>query len=64
MGRESARESGGAGGNPVTAPGRVDSRICLVCAQPAEDLICTACRARIQGEALERRREEKRRTPG
>jgi len=38
---------------PVTA-----QRHCLVCARPAEETICDACRARIQGEALERKRKE------
>jgi hypothetical protein len=59
----SVRKQEGPRGEPVTAPGRLEGRICLVCAEPAEDLICTACRARIRGEALERRREENRRVP-
>jgi universal stress protein A len=33
---------------------------CLVCRQVSEDLICELCRARIRGEALERRRREER----
>jgi universal stress protein A len=33
---------------------------CLVCRQVSEDLICEPCRARIRGEALERRRREER----
>jgi len=33
---------------------------CLVCAAPAEDLICGPCRARIRGEALERKLREER----
>lgn len=32
-------------------------RRCLTCAREADDLICAACRARIRGEALERKRE-------
>lgn len=35
-------------------------RRCLVCAMPSEDLICEACRARIRGEALERKLREER----
>ena len=33
---------------------------CLVCAVPSEDLICGPCRARIRGEALERKLREER----
>jgi nucleotide-binding universal stress UspA family protein len=33
---------------------------CLVCRQVSEDLICEPCRARIRGEALERRRQQER----
>jgi len=33
---------------------------CLVCREPTEDLICAACRARIRGEALERKHREER----
>lgn len=33
---------------------------CVVCAGETEDLICAACRARIRGEALERKRGEER----
>ena len=33
---------------------------CLVCAAPSEDLICGPCRARIRGEALERKLREER----
>ncbi len=35
-------------------------RRCLVCAAPSEDLICETCRARIRGEALERKLREER----
>jgi K+-sensing histidine kinase KdpD len=35
-------------------------RQCLICATPSEDLICEACRARIRGEALERKLREER----
>jgi hypothetical protein len=35
-------------------------RSCLVCARPTRDLICAACRARIRGEALERKQREER----
>jgi nucleotide-binding universal stress UspA family protein len=40
---------------PAVAPSR-----CLVCAQPSPDLICEPCRARIRGEALERKQREER----
>jgi nucleotide-binding universal stress UspA family protein len=33
---------------------------CLVCARPSDDQICEPCRARIRGEALERKREQER----
>jgi nucleotide-binding universal stress UspA family protein len=36
------------------------ARPCLVCATPTRDLICATCRARIRGEALERKRREER----
>jgi nucleotide-binding universal stress UspA family protein len=42
---------------PALAPSGSLSR-CPVCAQPSRDLICEPCRARIRGEALERRRRE------
>lgn len=35
-------------------------RRCLVCTAPSEDLICEPCRARIRGEALERKLREAR----
>jgi nucleotide-binding universal stress UspA family protein len=35
-------------------------RRCLVCQAPSEDLICEPCRARVRGEALERKRREER----
>jgi nucleotide-binding universal stress UspA family protein len=46
---EAARE-------PESAP----LRRCLVCGASSDDLICTACRARIRGEALERKQREER----
>jgi hypothetical protein len=36
------------------------ARPCLVCARPSRDLICEGCRARIRGEALERKHREER----
>jgi nucleotide-binding universal stress UspA family protein len=33
---------------------------CLVCATPSRDLICEPCRARIRGEALDRKQREER----
>ncbi len=41
-------------GEPVVAEPPVAHR-CIVCARDAEELICEACRARIRGEALERK---------
>jgi nucleotide-binding universal stress UspA family protein len=38
----------------------VRSRPCLVCSKPTLDLICEPCRARIRGEALERKQHEER----
>ncbi len=35
-------------------------RRCLVCARPAQEAICEHCKARIQGEAIERKRKEER----
>lgn len=34
--------------------------LCLVCRQPSDDLICEPCRARIRGEALERKQRDER----
>jgi len=54
-------------GSPGIEPGispPEEGRVCLVCAEAAEDLICIACRQRIQGEALERKWEEERRGRG
>jgi nucleotide-binding universal stress UspA family protein len=33
---------------------------CIVCAGPSLDLVCAACRARIRGEAVERKQREER----
>ncbi|HLC43123.1 MAG TPA: universal stress protein [Methylomirabilota bacterium] len=33
---------------------------CLVCAQPSQELICDRCKARIRGEALDRKSKEER----
>ena len=38
----------------------VPGRPCLVCATPTHDLICEPCRARIRGEALDRKQREER----
>jgi nucleotide-binding universal stress UspA family protein len=35
-------------------------RRCLVCAAPSDDLICSPCRARIRGEAVERKQRDER----
>lgn len=39
-------------------PGEVSA--CIVCRKPSPDLICETCRARIRGEALERKLREER----
>lgn len=31
-------------------------RRCLVCGSPSQDMVCTSCKARIQGEAVEHKR--------
>jgi universal stress protein A len=50
-----------AAGAPVEADEVVETTSCAVCARPTHDeLICEACRARIRGEALERKRGEER----
>jgi universal stress protein A len=36
------------------------ARPCLVCAKPSADLVCEPCRARIRGEALDRKHREER----
>ncbi len=43
---------------PTQAAPVLTQRRCLVCARPAQETICDACKARIQGEALERKRKE------
>lgn len=40
-----------------------EARGCLVCGAPCPELICEPCRARIRGEALERKHEEYRQVP-
>lgn len=48
-------------GAPVVVDEVVETASCAVCAGPTqEDLICEACRGRIRGEALERKRGEER----
>jgi nucleotide-binding universal stress UspA family protein len=47
--------------SPVVADEVVETMSCAVCGGPSQDdLICEACRARIRGEALERKRGEER----
>ncbi len=51
----------GAPRSPVVADEVVETTSCAVCGGPSQDdLICEACRARIRGEALERKRGEER----
>jgi universal stress protein A len=55
----------GAATEPAKGPARTAvelpvSRRCAVCAEETEDLICETCRARIRGEALERKRDAER----
>jgi hypothetical protein len=38
----------------------VEIRRCVVCAGSTDDLVCASCRARIRGEALERKLREER----
>lgn len=45
---------------PLTATPEVTVSRCIVCASPSSDLICESCRARIRGEALERKQREER----
>jgi nucleotide-binding universal stress UspA family protein len=40
-----------------------ETRGCLVCGALCQELICEPCRARIRGEALDRKREEYRQVP-
>jgi nucleotide-binding universal stress UspA family protein len=51
-------------GEPAAAPGpavpEAAPRSCLVCQRPSDDLVCEACRARIRGEAVERKQREER----
>jgi hypothetical protein len=35
-------------------------RRCLICAELTEELICGSCRARVQGEAIVRKRDDER----
>ena len=46
---------------PTSSPGaQIAEARCLVCAQPSQELICDRCKAKIRGEAFERKaREEK-----
>jgi hydrogenase maturation protease len=41
-----------------TVPAERSESHCLVCAQPSATTICDACKAHIQGEAIERKRRE------
>jgi K+-sensing histidine kinase KdpD len=51
----------GAPGPPVVTDEVVETISCAVCAGPSQgELICEACRTRIRGEALERKRAEER----
>jgi nucleotide-binding universal stress UspA family protein len=55
----------GRGLRPITAAARelataLPLRRCLVCGASSDDLICEPCRARIRGEALDRKQREER----
>lgn len=54
-----ARSRRAAAGPEAPATARTTEH-CAVCARPSADLICEACRARIRGEALERKQREER----
>ena len=45
------------GGLSLTDP---EPRPCMVCAELTDDSICGTCKARIQGDAIERKRENER----
>jgi hypothetical protein len=47
-------------GGEAAAPPGAELHRCVVCARETDDLICEACRARIRGEALERKLAEER----
>jgi hypothetical protein len=55
--RKGADELDARGALALTDP---EPRPCMVCAEPGEELICATCRARIQGEAIERKRADER----
>jgi K+-sensing histidine kinase KdpD len=43
---------------PVQPVFKTPESLCLVCAKPSTETICDACRAYIQGEAIERKRRD------
>jgi nucleotide-binding universal stress UspA family protein len=45
---------------PVAVATAPAPRGCLVCSGPTDDLVCARCRARIRGEALERKQKDER----
>jgi universal stress protein A len=45
---------------PVPDTRALETPRCVVCANPSEDLICEPCRARIRGEAVDRKQKEER----
>jgi hypothetical protein len=51
---------GGTGAKGALSLTDAEPRTCLVCAELTDDLICTPCKARIQGEAIVRKREDER----
>ncbi|MBI4510838.1 MAG: universal stress protein [Deltaproteobacteria bacterium] len=51
-------ETGARAPVPMSAAARAATRRCLLCAQPSDDSICSPCKARIQAEAVERKRRE------
>jgi nucleotide-binding universal stress UspA family protein len=55
-----SRALAAAPGSAKPAVEAVPERTCLVCATPTRELICAPCRARIRGEALDRKQREER----
>ncbi len=54
------REPGGTEAKGALSLIDPEPRPCLICAELTEELICGICSARIQGEAIERKRQNER----
>jgi universal stress protein A len=53
-------KAGTLAGSPAGAAAHLVPHRCIVCAGQTDDLVCETCRARIRGEALERKTETER----